>query len=632
MDVNKPSSVMARLATTAVTAEVLQPVALEKLALLPAQSYEARVLAKASAEVLRTLSANQQALPGNAKPAEGSASNSPDALWLLRIQGKTLLVELPVPARAGNTPNITLQPGDRLWIQLRSDGSLAFRPATQRDPAATLSSLSTASLTQLLELPKAQLELYLAKALHQQLPTPNVLLQLQPAQPSTLTSGQQDLLQEITTTLRKQMPTKALFDALNTPVRHDSGTTGLASTAVSPADAAQLLKLYLDKQGLAFEHKLMRALVTAQAPPDIPTPASPSSGKTPAETQFSARQDKNLNPLTALIQRLHPGGTIPVADAASVKIPLAVTTVAPGTASVDIIQHLNVRSAQALATALHQANHQTATPDAAPGKSAEALPLVTNLTHNPHLTLSTNLTHSTRLDQDSDLKSTLLGLIRDIARRSDTEASAPGKPSAASLSNDNLQLLANPLAFPRPMLPMSILKANAMLADQELTTGQILRLLAGMLHRIQFNQLNSLHQTASNSTDTVTTQSWMFDLPVANGTQNLDFFQLRLDRDKKQAAQNEHEQHTRIQWKISLSFNFEQLGLINIHLKLIPPAATSIIWATQPDTLKLIQKHGEHLRERLSLLGLNLDEIQYQDGAPAAEVRPIQASIVDIRA
>lgn len=288
----------------------------------------------------------------------------------------------------------------------------------------------------------------------------------------------------------------------------------------------------------------------------------------------------------------------------------------------DLSRQLQFNSAQALAKVLHQTG-AASTSNTPASATAQMNPLAT-----PGNLISQPASHD-----DADLKGTLLGLIKTLSQGLEAETQTMSKPIGGSATQDNLQLLANPLAFPRPMLPTTMLKANAMLAEEELSTGQILRLLAGLLHRIQFNQLNSLHQTASNSSDNVTTQSWMFDLPIINNsTQQFDFFQLRLDREKHHAPQGESEEKTRIQWKVALSFNFDGLGQINIHLRLLPPTATSVIWATQTNTLQLLKKHAEHLRERLGLLGLTLQDIQYQEGAPATESRPIQASIVDTRA
>ena len=467
-----------------------------------------------------------------------------------------------------------------------------------------------------------------------------MLTQLNPQNQTHTKPEIQALLQQVMDVLRAKVPSRDLFELLNTPT-----TPALARQAPALLDTiniqiARTLQHYLDKQGLTFERTLLRTMTESgttrsftpqslmpQSFTTTPTDTAPktetSTSGVPAPATQVAPNAKHLGPLKTLLQRF---GTDPVATPPSSSASSSSTsTPAPATTPMpqgDLSRPLQFNTAQALTKAIHQT--EATSPSSTPASSSIQM--------NP-LTTPGNLISPPASHDDADLKGTLLGLIKTLSQGLQAEDQTASKPLAGSATQDNLQLLANPLAFPRPMLPPAMLKANAMLAEEELSTGQILRLLAGLLHRIQFNQLNSLHQTASNSSDNVTTQSWMFDLPILNNsTQQFDFFQLRMDREKHHAPQGGPEEKTKTQWKVALSFNFDGLGQINIHLRLLPPTATSVIWATQANTLQLLKKHAEHLRERLGLLGLTLQDIQYQEGAPATESRPIQASIVDTRA
>lgn len=620
MDVSKQIHLTTPLSTSSsVPTDALKPVALEQLALIPAQTYEARVIAKASTEILKTISTNLNSAARTASPNPTPSDEQTDGLWLLRVQGKILLTELPANARAGNTGNVTLSPGDTLWLQLRSDGSLAFRPAPK--VPTTPSPLLTGDLAPLLELAKTRIEQHLARALHQQQPVSSVLTQLATAQTGTTKPETQALLQQVIHALQTKIPSTDLFELLNSATSPTLAREHPALLTTINTQIARTLQQYLNQQGLTFENSLLRTLTdrgtptpaAATATNPAPKPDLPMHGS--AASTASAEPDaKTLNPLKTLLQRFsaEPANT---SSASGSSAPAATT---PATVQNDTTRLLQFDTARALAITLRPTESE-------PAGSA---PLLTHPLNTPGSLLA-NLV-STHAD---DLKGTLLGLIKTLSQGLHAETQNTSQAASSAASQDNLQLLANPLAFPRPMPSAAMLKANAMLAEEELSTGQILRLLAGLLHRIQFNQLNSLHQTASNSADNVTTQSWMFDLPIINhATQQFDFFQLRLDREKHHEPQGESEEKTKIQWKVSLAFHFDGLGQINIQLRLMPPTATSVIWATQTKTLQLLKQHADHLRQRLGLLGLSLRDIQYQEGAPATESRPIQASIVDTRA
>lgn len=622
MDVSKQINLTTLLSTTSsVPTDALKPVSLEQLALIPAQTYEARVIAKASTEILKTISTNLNSAATTATPNPTPSDEQADSLWLLRVQGKILLTELPASPRSGNAGKVALSPGDVLWIQLRSDGSLAFRPAptVQTTPGALL----TGDLAPLLELAKTTIEQHLARTLHLQQPVSSVLTQLTSGQTGTTKPETQALLQQAIQALQTKMPGTDLFELLNSATSPTLAREHPALLTTINTQIARTLQQYLKQQGLTFESSLLRTLTDQGTPTNqMPKPDQPMSGSTASATS-AAPDARTLNPLKTLLQRFstEPVGTPPAS------MPSASGASTATTHTTAISQNATTRSLQsdtARALAMTLRPTESAQASNPSGNTAQMISLPT---------LPGNLlAHAANIDS-SDLKGTLLGLIKTFSQGLYAETQTTSQAASSTASQDNLQLLANPLAFPRPMPSAAMLKANAMLAEEELSTGQILRLLAGLLHRIQFNQLNSLHQTASNSADNVTTQSWMFDLPIINhNTQQFDFFQLRLDREKQHAPQGESEEKTKIQWKVSLAFHFDGLGQINIQLRLMPPTATSVIWATQTKTLQLLRQHADHLRERLGLLGLSLRDIQYQEGAPATESRPIQASIVDTRA
>lgn len=224
-----------------------------------------------------------------------------------------------------------------------------------------------------------------------------------------------------------------------------------------------------------------------------------------------------------------------------------------------------------------------------------------------------------------DLKTLLLGLVSGISQ-------ASKQPLSAEAMNDP-ELLQMPFNFP-PAVSNQVLKAESILADQDLTTGQLLKLLAGILNRLQFNQLNSLYQTQAGSAEPgVTQQSWFFELPMVNAQHAIETFNLRIDKETRdQSGESDAEKQQEIQWKIALSFNFDELGDIYIQTFITPPSISSTIWANQSSTLALINKEQSHFRERLSELGLEVGDIVCQYGQPKVNKAKLDRNLVDITA
>lgn len=195
------------------------------------------------------------------------------------------------------------------------------------------------------------------------------------------------------------------------------------------------------------------------------------------------------------------------------------------------------------------------------------------------------------------------------------------------------ELLHAPFNFP-PLLAKNLLKAEAMLADQELTTGQLLKLLAGMINRIQFNQLNSLYQSQMASSDNTNVQSWFFELPIMTEGKHLELFNLRIDKEEEKDStdQSSSEKKHQIQWRIILSFDFDTLGAIYVQANITPPSVSSTIWANNSDTLSLINREQTFFRDRLTQLGLEVGDIKCQYGQPKTNKAKLDRSLIDINA
>lgn len=236
----------------------------------------------------------------------------------------------------------------------------------------------------------------------------------------------------------------------------------------------------------------------------------------------------------------------------------------------------------------------------------------------------------------ADLKETLMQLtgaiqalsnkgVEGLLPRADTSEKAPALRGLSESS-----LLFRPFDFPQ--LKQDIAKVQASLSDQELSTGQVLKLLAGMLNRINFNQLNSLYQ-AQGGADPNLTQSWHFELPFLSAQQT-HVASLRIDKEKPSSKQDkdDHDSEKETVWKLSLAFNFDDLGPIFIEASIAPPNIKSKIWAENDQTQKLIAEEKNQFTKQLEGLGLTVEDIQCLHGKPNKAKTVVTRGFVDIKA
>jgi len=239
-----------------------------------------------------------------------------------------------------------------------------------------------------------------------------------------------------------------------------------------------------------------------------------------------------------------------------------------------------------------------------------------------------------------DLKSMLLALTSILSKTHSTLPSQFGinTQTSVELSLTNrllgltqLDLLQTPFNFPNLSIQQT-LKSRSLITEKELTTGQILKLLASMIHRIQFNQLNSLYQSQSASPDTPSTQSWFIELPFLTPQNQVNTFNFRLDKNAPDSSKRKDSDKQTIKWTLSLSFDLERLGPMYIQVNLTPPNASSTIWADNEHTLSLIQKESVHFKSRLQDLGLSVENIFCHKGPPAQKQTKLDRNLVDIEA
>lgn len=187
------------------------------------------------------------------------------------------------------------------------------------------------------------------------------------------------------------------------------------------------------------------------------------------------------------------------------------------------------------------------------------------------------------------------------------------------------ELMRAPFQFPMPSI---VARKGQEKPNTDATVGDILRRLASMLKRIEFNQLNSLFQGRTASTDNIQIQSWLLEIPYWNEKKELDILQLRIDQEERNQTNEESEKV--LQWRLTLKFDLEELGNLHVQAALAPPRFSSLFWVDNPATETLVRNELTGLRERIQNLGLQVEAMECKQGQPPGGNQPLEQRLVDI--
>lgn len=225
-----------------------------------------------------------------------------------------------------------------------------------------------------------------------------------------------------------------------------------------------------------------------------------------------------------------------------------------------------------------------------------------------------------------DIKSSLIRLVSQLAPdhlKPQGHITNPAKIPTA-ITPDLLQA---PFDYPRAHSAAN----SGATATAELSAGELLKQIAGALNRIQFNQLNSLHQTQSATTDTMNVQTWMIDMPFIVAQDKTQTVQIKIEqyREKHKNKQRDND-HLKRQWKVTLGFDFEAMGTMQIQVRCLNDKLSSTIWAERVDTLKLLNDEVPRFRQQLLSLGLEVETIECKRGRVSEKQNVISHNLVDI--
>jgi hypothetical protein len=214
------------------------------------------------------------------------------------------------------------------------------------------------------------------------------------------------------------------------------------------------------------------------------------------------------------------------------------------------------------------------------------------------LLLSNYLNSAGGTPRSVDYSNALLMLWRVLNVRLNTQG---GSASAMPATEQSLPPLLRGAA---PQAQAAVPPSLGMLANLDSMLHELLRQTHGALARLELAQLASLPR------DDDGVRSWTFEIPVVVADTKGELVQFVLERRRK------HEQEGNDAWSIKLAFHFADLGSLHANVALASERIGVTLWAEQPMTAKLFERHLPELYDRLQSAGLQVMHIRCHCGAP----------------
>ncbi|MDO6564021.1 flagellar hook-length control protein FliK [Amphritea sp. 1_MG-2023] len=153
---------------------------------------------------------------------------------------------------------------------------------------------------------------------------------------------------------------------------------------------------------------------------------------------------------------------------------------------------------------------------------------------------------------------------------------------------------------------------------------QLHELVKNLLNRVTANQLESLHNTRSNS-DGTTERYFALDLPVKNGDL-LDNIQLKISEHRNQQDEDQWQQR----WRIRLHFDWQTQGSIDVELVLEDEhQITAHFWCSQSQTAQDLKQKLPEFNHQLQQQGFTIQSTHCSEGTAPKAINNVE-QLIDI--
>jgi len=144
------------------------------------------------------------------------------------------------------------------------------------------------------------------------------------------------------------------------------------------------------------------------------------------------------------------------------------------------------------------------------------------------------------------------------------------------------------------------------------------------LARLQLSQLAAVPREGERGLI-----EWLFDLPVRRGD-DIDLWSVRIFREaEQQPRRNRPRSDT---WTVQLAFDLPGLGAMQAQVRLHNETVSARFWASNPDTVPLLEQHLHELRRSLLAAGLEVSDIDCCHGTLPAAGPPSGDPLIDEQA
>lgn len=189
------------------------------------------------------------------------------------------------------------------------------------------------------------------------------------------------------------------------------------------------------------------------------------------------------------------------------------------------------------------------------------------------------------------------------------------------------ELVQAPLQFPTAHPPSASAK------PENVTVGQMLRLLAGMLNRVSVNQLHSQALSTRTPAEGVAPTTWLLELPWLNAEAEPRLAQLRLEHyEEGSASEQAGSRKQAAEWRFTLAMDLDEMGPLYFEVALRQHQLSAQVWAERQSTLNQVESELGNLRRGLSDLGLEVVDLECRKGQPGGAKTQLEHRLVDIRA
>lgn len=240
-----------------------------------------------------------------------------------------------------------------------------------------------------------------------------------------------------------------------------------------------------------------------------------------------------------------------------------------------------------------------------------------------------------RLLQSSPKASAPNDLKLALARIASALLASQGQTSAhfnRLTPSSSPELMQAPLQYPQTATAPPTPQAST---AEPASTGQVLRLLAGMLNRITVNQLHSQTLTTRAGGEAgAPVNTLLVDLPWLTPQQEPRAAQLRME----QYESNEENSGARSgrtsvsEWRLSLSMDLDEAGPLHFEVGFRYPDVSARVWAEKQTTLRQVNEELPLLRKSLTDLGLEVTDLECRRGAPKQAQTRLEHRLVDTKA